>query len=206
MADEASLHELLDRWRQGDQAAATAIYSRYEQRLIELAERKIGRQLQRRVGPESIALTVLDTVLKRLATGAYYVDPDQSLWNLLQVVAGNKISGLAKYHHAGQRDVDKEVLPQQTDSSDGREPPGISVIREPPPEEAAILADELEKIRTRLKPDDFEIVQLQFQGYSNPEIAERLGCARQTVRYKVKRIEETIRKCASDHENQCKYD
>lgn len=41
----------------------------------------------------------------------------------------------------------------------------------------------------RLKPAEFEILQLQLEGLSNPEIAERLGCARQTVRYKAKRIE-----------------
>jgi len=36
------------------------------------------------------------------------------------------------------------------------------------------------------------VLELRLQGYSNPEIAEQLGCARQTVRLKVQRIQEVL--------------
>lgn len=204
MANQASLYELLNRWRQGDQAAATAIYHRYERRLIDFADRNINKKLQQRVGPESIALTVLESVLKRLATGEYSVDPNKSLWNLLQVIANNKIRRYAEYHHAGRRDVDKDIHINQTEDSAGGGFSAVIIPHEPTPEETAILADELEKIRSRLKSADFEIFQLTFQGYSYSEIAKQLGCARQTVRYKVKRIEEIIRKFTDDHDSQAK--
>jgi len=185
-----SLSELLDRWRGGDQAAAIDIYKRYEQRLVRLAERRIGRQLQAHVQPESVMLLVLESALSGIAAGRYSADKSGSLWGLLQKIADNKIRKRWEHLTAQKRDVRRSPQPQR----DGQ--PFEPAAASPPPEEAAILAEELERIRRRLKPADFEILALQLEGLSNPEIAERLGCARQTIRYKAKRIEDTLRRWA----------
>jgi RNA polymerase sigma-70 factor (ECF subfamily) len=187
-----SVQDMLDRWREGDEAAATDIYHRYEQRLLHLAEDRIGPRWRSRIDPDDIMLSVLDTVLRRVANGQYCVDPSGSIWNLLQVIANNKIRKQAEFHSAGKRDVAAEA-----GIGVDRLPPE-AVPHEPTPEEAAVLADELDKIRRNLKPSDFEIFELQLQGYSHPEIARKLGCARQTVRYKAKRIERLLRQWAED--------
>ena len=97
-----------------------------------------------------------------------------------------------EYFTAKKRDIRKEIRAE----NDEKEAALESAPRDPPPEEAVILADQLEKIRGRLKPSDFTILELQLQGYTHPQIAKELGCARQTVRYKAKRIEQLLRNWA----------
>ncbi len=75
MAADDSLENLLERWRSGDQSAATAICARYEQRLLHLAGKRMGPRLRARIDPEDVMLSVMNTVLKRLAQGQYAVDP-----------------------------------------------------------------------------------------------------------------------------------
>ena len=58
VSNSETLTGLLDRWRAGDESAATAIYRRYEERLTRLAERRISPLLQPHVQPESIMLEV----------------------------------------------------------------------------------------------------------------------------------------------------
>jgi len=194
MSENGTLSNLLDQWRAGDQSAATDIYQRYEKRLLRLVDHRMGRHLQARVDPEDVMLSVLDTVLVRIAKGQYSVSPAGTLWNLLQFVANNKIRKQAEFHGAGKRDVQQEIGGNademfQSLSSDG---PGT--------DDAALLADELARIRERLSPADFEILDLRLQGLGNPDIAERLGCARQTVRYKANRMDERLRAWADSED------
>jgi RNA polymerase sigma-70 factor, ECF subfamily len=190
MSSDESLGVMLDRWRNGDQTAAAAIYKRYEQRLVQFAQRHIGKHLQPHVQPESVMLLVLESALGGIAAGRYSADKSGSLWGLMRHIADNKIRKKWEHLTAQKRDVRRspslgtdERLPEPAADNS-------------PPEDAVILVDELERIRSRMKPADFEILQLQLDGLSNPEIAERLGCARQTIRYKANRIEETLRRWA----------
>jgi DNA-directed RNA polymerase specialized sigma24 family protein len=191
MPKYASLAAALDGWRTGDQSAATEIYQHYSQRLLRLAERQIGPRLGVRVGPDDIMLSVLDSVLQGIAQGRYGVDPRGSLWNLVAEVARKKILKQVEHHTAGKRDFHGEAAVAE------RLPPeALPTVA--PPEEAAVLADELQRIRRRLKPADFEIFQRMFQGCNCAEIAAELGCARQTVRYKWQRIEALLRHWAGE--------
>jgi RNA polymerase sigma-70 factor (ECF subfamily) len=191
MSHDRSLTELLDRWRAGDQAAAVEIFNRYEQRLVNLAERRIGRHLRAHLQPESVMLLVLESALGGIAAGRYSVDMSGSLWGLMRRITDNTI-----------RKKWESLTSQKRDIRHSSAHTGQNAIFEPSddgpsPDEAILLADELERIRSRLKPADFRILELQLDGLSNAEIAERLGCARQTIRYKAKRIEETLRRWAA---------
>jgi RNA polymerase sigma factor (sigma-70 family) len=181
-----SLADLLQRWRSGDQSAAAAIYARYEQRLLNLASRRISPRLRARIDPEDIMLSVMNTVLRRLGQGQYSVDPSGTLWNLVQAIAENKIRKQAEHHGAGMRNVGAEAVGDGEVGSLEASPNGMS------PEEAAILADELEDIRKRLKPANFEVFELMLEGYSLSDIGRRLGRARQTVRYRAERVKELL--------------
>ena len=192
MSGYRSLQEMLDGWRAGHQSAATEIYQHYAERLLRLAEKKIGPRLGVRVGPDDIMLSVLDSVLSGIAKGKYAVDSAGTMWNLVARIAQTKILKQVEYHTAGKRDFHDE-----TGAGAERLPPE-ALPPAPTPEETAVLADELQKIRSRLKPADFEVFQLMFQGYTHPEIAQKLGCARQTVRYKAQRIEALLRQWAKD--------
>jgi RNA polymerase sigma factor (sigma-70 family) len=142
------------------------------------------------VQPESVMLLVLESALGGIAAGRYSADKSGSLWGLMRKIADNKIRNKWEHLTAQKRDIRRSPQPDRDDQMPE------AAYHGPLPDEAAILAEELDRIRSRLKPADFEILQLQLEGLSNPEIAERLGCARQTIRYKAKRIEESIRRWA----------
>ena len=56
------------------------------------------------------------------------------------------------------------------------------VSKEPSPEFAAMAAEECRRLFAKLDDDDLRKVALdRMDGYTNDEIAERVGCARRTV-------------------------
>lgn len=188
--DSESLTVILDRWRSGDENAAFEIFRRYEQRLVELAQRRIGRGLKSRVQPESIALLVLESAFRQLREKPIEPDDSGSLWGWLSAITEFRILRKMEHHTAQTRDV------RRTPQSVSDEPMPELRGSEPLPEEATILADELNEIRKRLSRDDFEILSAKLEGLSNPELAYRRKCARQTIRYKVERIEDFLRRRA----------
>ena len=60
--------------------------------------------------------------------------------------------------------------------------------REPSPEDAAEVADLIERAIDGLKPPDPEIFRLHLEGFTRPEIAARFGFTEATVRGKLDRI------------------
>ena len=192
MSSHASLPDLLDRWRVGDQQAADEIYRLYEDRLVQLAEQRIGPMLRPHVQPESVMLLVLKSALGGVAKGKYSADPSGSLWGLLRTLTENKIRKRWEYLTAKKRDVRREVRPEdQHCLSEPTHP-------DPTPEEVAALAEELQKVRSRLKPAHFEVFQLVLQGHTLNEIAKQQGCAYHAVRSKVDRVRERLRRLTGE--------
>ena len=173
---------LLERWRTGDQAAAEQLFLRYSQRLHALAERRISERLARRVGPEDIVQSVFRTFFRRTGEGQFAIDHSGSLWRLLVQITLFKIRGQHQRHHAARRDLSAELQAapgeQQVEA----------LARDPSPEEAAALNDELEAALAGLEPAEQEMLRLCLQGHSPSEIATQVGCSRWTVRRVLDRI------------------
>lgn len=182
MSTGNSAKALIGRWQSGDVSAAEEIHYRYSQRLCALAEVQIGQRLRRRVDPEDIVQSVFRTFFRRAADGQFLIDHSCSLWHLLVRITINKVRLRAQYHHADKRNLAIEVY------AGGEQLAPEAVAREPSPEEAAALADEIETLLRRLEPPEIEILQLALQGHSTPEIAERLGRSRWTIRRVLDRI------------------
>ena len=182
MPESKSVKGLVDRWQTGDAAAAEELHRRYAQQLWALAEAQIGQRLRRRVDPEDIVQSVFRTFFRRATDGQFVIDHSCSLWHLLVRITINKVRLRAQHHHAGKRDVAIEVY-----AGDEQLAPE-AIAREPGPEEAAALADEIETLLRRLKPPEIEIFRLAMQGHATPDIAERLGRSRWTIRRTLDRI------------------
>jgi len=166
---------LLERWRVGDQTAAEELHRRYSQRLCTLAEREIGQRLSRRVGADDVVQSVFRTFFRRAAGGEFVIDHSGCLWKLLVRIAVNKVRHQGEYHRAGKRNVAAEVY-----ANDEQLCPEV-MARDPGPEEAAMLADEIALALKGLKPDEAEMFQLTLQGHTTPELAERFNCSRWTI-------------------------
>jgi RNA polymerase sigma-70 factor (ECF subfamily) len=176
MSEQDCTRDLLDRWRNGDDSAAEALYRRYAQRLCALVERHISERLARRVDADDIAQSAFRTFFRRARDGQFAIDHSSSLWHLLVRIALHKVQKQAEFHGAKQRALSAEVHGAAGELSPE------AVAHDPTPVEAALLADELETVLSKADAVEAEMFQLCLQGYSSTEIGDRLGVSRWTVR------------------------
>jgi RNA polymerase sigma-70 factor (ECF subfamily) len=180
MGPHDSFIALEARLRTGDEEAAGEVFRRFRGRLIGLARARLDARIRRKEDPEDVVQSVYRSFFARHRAGQYSLSDWDSLWSLLTVVTVRKCTNRAEYYRARCRDVGGEVAPPAWgDSTAGT---STAVDREPTPLEAAVLAETIEHLMRGLDEDDRAIIELKLQGYSVPEIGERLGRAERTVR------------------------
>jgi RNA polymerase sigma-70 factor (ECF subfamily) len=167
-ADEPSDRELLERFRRGEQFAATALYIRYAPRLLALARARCSPALAHRLDSEDIVQSVFGRFFRRARSGGYEVPVGSELWSLLLVIALNKIRTAEAFHRAGKRDVGatdalEESLPVGDDGN------------------GAYLSLVVSEALERLTPRSREVIELRLQGYEVREMAELTGQSERTV-------------------------
>jgi RNA polymerase sigma factor (sigma-70 family) len=183
-----SLRELLARYQSGDETAAAELHHLYAQRLCALAENKMGPWLRRREDPEDPVQSAFRSFFRRAARGEFQIDHSGSLWHLLVKITLNKIRKHAEYHTAGKRDVRREF------QGDGDELRPEAIAHDPTPEEANAWVDIVQSVLAELPPRAREVLDLRIKGHTTPEIADRLGCTRWTVRRGLDRIGQQLQR------------
>jgi DNA-directed RNA polymerase specialized sigma24 family protein len=103
------------------------------------------------------------------------------LWKLLVSITLHKLQHQVHRHKALKRSVENE-RGFGGESSLERLKGGGAVTREPPPDEAVIIAEEVERLMRGLKPLDRRIVSLRLQGYGIEEIASQTDRSERWVR------------------------
>ena len=170
--DEPSDRDLLERFRRGEQFAATLLYLRYAPRLLALAQSRCSSALAHRLDSEDIVQSVFRRFFRRARSGGYEVPVGAELWRLLLVIALNKIRAAEEFHRAGKRDVGatadsvEELVAAGACCDDGNGAYLTLVVREA-----------LERLAAPLR----QIVELRLQGYEVREIAELTGRSLRTV-------------------------
>jgi RNA polymerase sigma-70 factor, ECF subfamily len=185
MATEEFIPENPEAPREPSPGDAGAAFERFTRRLIGLARRQLADRLQHKVDPEDIVQSVYKSFLLRYGVGGLEKD-SEGLWALLARITLRKCADRARYHDAGCRDAGREVA--------GDEPWQEAVSREPTPDEAAALAETVERLLAGLDGDERPIVELTLQGYATQEISEQLGRAERSVR----RLRERVRRRLED--------
>lgn len=182
MAKSESIRSLVARWKTGDQLAADRIYSLYSQRLWTLAKRRIDTRLAQRVGASDVVQSAFRSFFRLARDGEIRIHHSESVWRLLAAITVNKVRQQRERHNAGRRRRDAEV--RLTDLK--TDPSAFAHV--PTPEEAVVLADEIEGLLARLDPPEPEILGLCLQGFSPSEIAREVHCSRWSVRRVLNRI------------------
>lgn len=181
MADNESA-ELLARWREGDQEAATQLVARFTERLLALARSQLSAKLARRVDPEDVIQSAYRSFFIAARAERYELQRSGDLWRLLAAMTLHKLHHQVARHTAHKRTLDREES-LGTESSQ-LAPAAKLMARTPTPSEAAALVDELEFAMRPLKPLDRQMVEMRLQGHSLREIA---ACTRRSERW-VRRI------------------
>lgn len=167
-------HSLLRRFRRGEQDAATELYLRYASRLQALASSQTPSSLATRFDADDVVQSVFRTLFRRVSEGMYDVPPGDELWQLLLVIALNKIRKLAIRHRAQKRDVSKTrgsvTLEKFADRHQSPDETSLCVLE--------LVIDEL---MYDLPESHRKIVQLRIEGYQASDIAAQTKRSKRTV-------------------------
>lgn len=167
--------ELLSQVRGGDERAADELFHRYLERLTRLARTRLSPRLAARTDPEDIVLSAWRSFFVGARAGRYALRRSGDLWRLLASIVMHKLYHAARRHAAGVRSVAAE-LPGSAAAAlpDAR--------REPTPEEALALADEVQAVMKQLDAFKRRVLELRLQGEPLAEIAADTGRSERTVR------------------------
>lgn len=185
-ADHGTSAELLARFQDGDARAFEEIFARYIDRLTRLARSRLSPKLARRLDPEDVVLSAWRSFFLAAGAGRFSLKRSGDLWRLLASITLHKLYRQARSHTADRRTVDGECVLAESDAM------AFATDREPTPEEAVALAEELEHIMRGL--DDFgrRVLELRLQGETHAEIAADTKRSERSVRRKLHEIQKTL--------------
>ncbi|TWT86736.1 RNA polymerase sigma factor [Pseudobythopirellula maris] len=170
----------IDGLREGESLAERALWDRYFASLVAMAGSRLDR-LTAEADGEDIALSALNSVMGALRNGRLPELADRTgLWPLLVTLTQRKSIDQRKRLLANKR------------SAWMTEPLGefrAIVSKEPSPEFAAVLSDELERLLTLTDDPKLKAIALKkLEGYTNEEIAQQLSMSVRTVIRKLNRV------------------
>jgi DNA-directed RNA polymerase specialized sigma24 family protein len=130
-----------------------------------------GRLPGRAADAEDVALSAFFQFCRAAADQRFaQLASRDDLWHLLVVLTARKAVDWRKHLNAKKRGGATQGLPDEVAGPGGD------------PALAAVVADEIRTLFDRLDGDDLrEIAQLKLDGYTNDEIATKLGCTVRTV-------------------------
>lgn len=171
----------------------------YFERLRRLSLARMSKQLQRKVGADEMAGSVLGSVIRAHREGKLSLEIAESeeFWVLLVVIARNKIRKKARYFSAGKRSMSLEV--PLTDDMPSLEELATT-MDEPEESYADCIADFLSEVQSDLTPDEQLVLEGRLAGEPNEIIAQRLnggqGMSSKSVTRKWNALAGKIRKLA----------
>jgi DNA-directed RNA polymerase specialized sigma24 family protein len=172
--------------KQGDQSAAQGLWEAYFRRLVGLARVRLRDAPRRIADEEDVALSAFDSFCRAAQAGRFpRLDDRTDLWQILVLITVRKAIDLLRHEARPSRGRGK--VRSLTDlSRDGLEAIGGD---EPTPELAAQLAEEYQRLIEQLgEPTLQSVATFKLEGYTDDEIAARLGCVTRTVERKLARI------------------
>lgn len=150
----------------GDDEAAKAIFDRYVIQLINFAQVRLSSLLQSRIDPEDIVQSAYRSFFRKAREEGLALKRSGGLWRILAAFTLNKTKSY----------IEKELAGKRTPHREQRNEFWISAVkRDPTPEEAAILIEEVKLFIEQMKPRDRRILELRLRGESIDEIAKELA-------------------------------
>lgn len=185
--------ELLSQLQVGDDGAAEILFHRYLERLTRLARSRLSARLASRTDPEDVVLSAWRSFFVGARAGRYALQRSGDLWRLLASITMHKLYRQTRWHTAERRSI---LAEQSLDAV----PFGSASLadREPSPEEALALADELQAVMQHLDDCGRRVLELRLQGEPLKNIAEITGRSERTVRRLVSRIRELLTRQLED--------
>jgi DNA-directed RNA polymerase specialized sigma24 family protein len=172
--------------KKGDKRAAQRLWEAYFHRLVSLARARLQATPRRAADEEDVALSAFNSLLVRAERGQFpKLEDRDDLWQLLYIITVRKALDLVKREKAKSRGGGKVAC--LTDLS----PDELDAVGdpEPTPRFAAEVAEQCRVLIDSLGDETLRRVALmKMEGYTNKEVAARIGVIEQTVERKLRRI------------------
>ena len=201
MTPTDTVTDWLRQFRTGDREAVRKLWGRYYPRLVEQARRQLRGVPRRAADEEDVAADAFDSFCRGVEAGRCPdLDDRNGLWQLLLAMTANKAVDLVRYAGRDKRDWRRTVSadsPAPADADGGVE--GLLRSDEPDPAFVLEVADRLNWLLSRLADGQLrQIALLKLEGYTNAEIAARLGCAVSTVERRLVLIRRRLEAAAGE--------
>ena len=200
--DPGSITRWLEDLKAGRPEAVDAIWRHYYQRVVALVRLRLQAAPQRAVeDDEDVALSAIQGLCEGAVTGRFERLSDRvDLWQLLVAITVKKTLLRRRWYNRQKRGGSRVVNGQgpagnpgaddaNDDDADDHDALALAVSREPSPDSAAIIAEQVQELLDAL-PDPIlrQIAGWRMDGLSNAEIAREMGCTVRTVERKLERI------------------
>jgi len=190
--------DLIKQFRAGSESAAGELFDRYCEKLMRLAQRRIGQRMSSRVDPEDVIQSAFRTFFVRVRNDEFTFDGENDLFKLLVRLTVNKALRQIAHHRAAKRDPHREAG-QGADDADILA--GV-MAHEPSPDVEVAVLDEFERFLSKLPEFERKVLELKLQGNTTTEIAEALGSYDRKIRRVLERIEAVAQGAAAAEEEE----
>jgi DNA-directed RNA polymerase specialized sigma24 family protein len=204
MASTGSVTTWVEQLRAGNRAAAQQLWERYFARLVGLARSKLQGLRRGAADEEDVALSAFDSFYRGVEQGRFpQLDDRNNLWDLLLVITVRKAFDLrqreTRKKRGGGKVAGESALDGLLQSEDGGAGIEQVVGAEPTPALAVQTTDAVERLLDMLPKEEVRSVAvMKLEGYTNAEIADRLGCAEATVQRRLSLIRSVWKEAAPD--------
>ena len=177
--------------QQGDEQAADRLWQEYFVKIVRLAKRRMDGLRLRAADEEDVALSAMNSFCRMAQNREEPIANSTELWKLLATIVKRKVNKERQRQFAAKRQEhrllgESGISPQENGKNADRNGLAQFFGRDPSPELAMELAETWERILNL--PNAEELVLLKNDGYSNSEIAEKLGCSTRTVQRSIENI------------------
>jgi RNA polymerase sigma-70 factor (ECF subfamily) len=136
--------------------------------------------------PDDIVQSVFRRFFEAARQGRYLLPAGEELWDLLAVIALNRLRSEEQFHRAGKRDLRRTVGLDALvmEAKSGKEPTEAL---------DAFLTLAVEEALGRLPTHYREVVRLRMEGYDVAEIAEQIARSKRTVERMLQEVQSRLR-------------
>jgi DNA-directed RNA polymerase specialized sigma24 family protein len=188
--EEGSVTLWIGALRTGNEEAARQLWNRYFEALVRLARARLRARAI--ADEEDVALSAFDSFYAGVARGRFPDIADRNdLWRLLVTLTARKATNRVRHESRQKRGAGRVVLGSALAAGPDSEADAMAQVigPEPSPEFAAQVAEECGRRLNGLPDESLRAVALmKMEGYTNDEIADRLGCDPRTVTRKLNLI------------------
>ena len=184
MAKDRTVDSFVKSLRAGDPSVTKEVFDQYVDRLVGMARKRISMRLASRIDAEDIVQSVFRTFFHRAKQGQFEFNAEDDVCRMLARITVHKTLRQVAHHQAGKRNASRDA-----GSGDDSQDLVVNLLsKEPSPDEATQLLDQMEVFLASLRPEERQILEHRMQGYSTLEISKKLDITDRKIRRLMERI------------------